>query len=369
MNGFRFLQTSDLHLDWLFEKFPPEKRKKRREELLDTYDQIIELAIKEKVEAVLIAGDLFHSPTPNYTTLAHVEKGFIQLKNAGIKVLIIPGNHDLYKEGSCYRYYTFPDNVYIFGSEEFTAYQVKEDVTVYGLPYHEKWAGERALLTLKLAEHSGVHVGMIHGTYKGVPVGEEEYSPVVPGDINRSGLNHLAMGHYHNYRDCSQRRTTACYAGSPARLSFNNLEDRIVLIVETAPDKKTVWEQKVLPSRPYRMEEYNLSEKSFGQILAELSNRVNAEECLKLVFKGIIEEDQLCEMEAMEANLQKKCFYVEVDDQLMIMPAESEPDTVKGLFVKKMKALMQKKDITPEEMRLYQEALRVGLTVLKGGHL
>ncbi|MGE5559028.1 MAG: metallophosphoesterase family protein [Bacillota bacterium] len=369
MEPFRFLQTSDLHLDWLFEKYPPVKRQERRKELLKAFNQIIEAALKNQVEAVLIAGDLFHTPTPGQATLLQVEQGFTRLKEAGIRAVIIPGNHDPCREGSCYNYHSFPDNVFIFKEEPFGVLKFRDGVTIYGIPYREQLAQERALLMLKAEPGQGVHIGLAHGTYKGVSLGEEAYAPIFPGDINKSGLTHLALGHYHNFKDCSQSKTTACYSGCPARLTFHNLEERVVLIGEARTGEKTSWQQFMLESRPYREIVCDLSCQNMAQVLAGIARQADAEACMRLVLKGTIPEDQLFSIGEIEAGLQQYFFYAEIGDEITVVPLEPEPDTVKGLFIKKINALLQDQGLSPEQRRLYQEALRIGLTALRGGRL
>ncbi len=59
------------------------------------------------------------------------------------------------------------------------------------------------------------HVGIAHGHL--VPDRTELRSSLItPDEIESSGLDYLALGHVHVFRDVSEHVTTACYSGSPS---------------------------------------------------------------------------------------------------------------------------------------------------------
>jgi DNA repair exonuclease SbcCD nuclease subunit len=40
-------------------------------------------------------------------------------------------------------------------------------------------------------------------------------------DIEKSGLDYIALGHWHSFQDFSQGATAACYAGSPEPIDMD----------------------------------------------------------------------------------------------------------------------------------------------------
>ena len=84
----RFLHIADLHLG------------KQMNDLLllddqeAVLDQIIHIANEEKVDAVLIAGDVYQRTTPQAEAMALFDRFVSQLVENGKKVFVISGNHD-----------------------------------------------------------------------------------------------------------------------------------------------------------------------------------------------------------------------------------------------------------------------------------
>ncbi len=86
---FKFLHAADIHLGY------------QQYGLVDRYDDftegfqwIIETALRERVAFLLIAGDLFEKRTLDPRTLLIAVKEFQRLKDAGIPVVAIEGNHE-----------------------------------------------------------------------------------------------------------------------------------------------------------------------------------------------------------------------------------------------------------------------------------
>ena len=70
--------------------------KDREEDFYTAFNEMVEAALRERVEAVLISGDLFDSPVPS-TTMKPFKvavEGIKRLKENGIEVFMIPGDHD-----------------------------------------------------------------------------------------------------------------------------------------------------------------------------------------------------------------------------------------------------------------------------------
>ncbi len=83
----KFIHIADLHLGaW--------KEEKLNKLLMNSFDWFIEVALKEKVDFILISGDLFNTPIPRIEIIKHVVEKFKLLNNANIKIFCIAGSHD-----------------------------------------------------------------------------------------------------------------------------------------------------------------------------------------------------------------------------------------------------------------------------------
>ncbi|HEY3272162.1 MAG TPA: DNA repair exonuclease [Methanocella sp.] len=84
-----FLHTADLHLG--YRQYDLDQRFR---DLGNSFMKVVDYAIAEKVEFVLIAGDLFNSRNINAPTYTQAHHILSRLKDAGIPCLAIAGNHD-----------------------------------------------------------------------------------------------------------------------------------------------------------------------------------------------------------------------------------------------------------------------------------
>ena len=84
----RLLHTSDWHIGRKFEEVDllPAQRQ--------FGDWFVELAISEKIDVVLLAGDIFDRATPKAEAVDLVDDILNRLKSAGIATVAISGNHD-----------------------------------------------------------------------------------------------------------------------------------------------------------------------------------------------------------------------------------------------------------------------------------
>ena len=112
MKKVKILHCADLHFDTPFRELNKQLSQKCKEELLEVFKNIIDLVIKEKVEILLIAGDVFDNLSVNKDTLLFIVDNLKRIENT--YVFISPGNHDPYNNLSFYEMINWPDNVYIF---------------------------------------------------------------------------------------------------------------------------------------------------------------------------------------------------------------------------------------------------------------
>src|SRR4051812_7879646 len=66
----------------------------RLEDFLETLDEAIDRAIAERVDAAVIAGDVYKSRDPSPTHQREFARRVLRLSRADIQVVMVPGNHD-----------------------------------------------------------------------------------------------------------------------------------------------------------------------------------------------------------------------------------------------------------------------------------
>ena len=93
----RLLHFADLHIG--VENYgrpdPATGLSTRLLDFLAVYDELVDYALRERVDAVLFAGDAYKSRDPSQTHQREFARRIAKLANAGIPVFLLTGNHDL----------------------------------------------------------------------------------------------------------------------------------------------------------------------------------------------------------------------------------------------------------------------------------
>ncbi len=88
----RFAHLSDCHIGgW--------REEKMRQLSISSFDAAVRRCIQEKVDFILIAGDLFNTSVPSIDALKMVASGMKKLQEHGICIYVIPGSHDYSPSG------------------------------------------------------------------------------------------------------------------------------------------------------------------------------------------------------------------------------------------------------------------------------
>jgi DNA repair exonuclease SbcCD nuclease subunit len=89
----RLLHVADVHLDAAYAGFGG-LAEARAAEVVNAFRRLPDAAVEARVDALVIAGDLFDGPHPNASTLSAVREVLGQFVDLCIPVFIVPGNHD-----------------------------------------------------------------------------------------------------------------------------------------------------------------------------------------------------------------------------------------------------------------------------------
>lgn len=221
----RFLAFSDLHLDAPFAQGGRDLADLRRAELRRTLRRITRLAADLGVDALLCAGDLYEHDrfTPDTVTLLKREFGAI----APIPVLISPGNHDWYGPKSLYRAAAWGENVHVFTSGDWTAWDGLDSVRIWGFAHRAPSGTPNPFEGLQVVGEA-VHLGLFHGSENSGWLWASRrddrkmaHAPFSAEQVRTAGLAHAVVGHYHQRVEGAVHT----YGGAPAPHSFGEAGD------------------------------------------------------------------------------------------------------------------------------------------------
>ncbi len=186
----------------------------RENDFYDVFDKCVDKIIEEKCDFVIHAGDLFEVAKPTPKALLRFQKAFLKLKEAGIPVYAIAGNHDsVRRKGSVPPQILFKD----LGLKLLSPNHPMDNfngILICGMPYTPKSNKSTLLEKFKLFEkEADNHIVSILVAHQGI----DKYLPFNPeleiGDLP-DNFDYYAMGHVHNYINDAYGKGRLVYPGS-----------------------------------------------------------------------------------------------------------------------------------------------------------
>jgi len=194
----RFIHTADIHLDSplqgleVYEDAPIEdiRGATRR-----AFDNLINLAIEEEVDFILIAGDLYDGDWKDYNTGLYFSNRMGRLAKAGIKAFIVSGNHDAASQLT--KTMPLPENVIFFPPKKMQSVKIDDiGVIVHGQSYSHRSVTDNLASKYPQYDSNYFNVGLLHTSLTGRE-GHEDYAPCSVDDLKSKGYDYWALGHVH----------------------------------------------------------------------------------------------------------------------------------------------------------------------------
>ncbi len=197
---FRFIHTADVHIDSpllglvRYEGAPVEAMRNATRE---AFDNLVQMAIDEKVEFVVIAGDLFDGSWKDINTGLFLVSRLTRLGEAQIPVFIIRGNHDA--ESVITKALPFPDNVRVFSARNAETFEVPGcAVVLHGRSFGRPDVAENLVPSYPPSRKGIFNIGVLHTALEGHSR-HATYAPCTVSELINKGYNYWALGHVHDF--------------------------------------------------------------------------------------------------------------------------------------------------------------------------
>jgi exonuclease SbcD len=245
---YRFVHAADIHLD-----SPLRSLALRNLDLAGLIDnatrrafvRIVDLCLEERVDALILAGDLYDGDQTSMKTARFLAEQVRRLHETGIHVFIIRGNHDALSRIT--KELTFPDSVKVFGGRA-EAVAVDRDsghfpVAIHGLSFAQTHAPESLIAKYKPVVAGAVNIGIMHTSLAGAP-GHDPYAPCSHADLHATGFQYWALGHVHK-RSIVEGACAIVMPGMPQGRDINESGAKSVTLVTILDDRSIQIEQRV----------------------------------------------------------------------------------------------------------------------------
>ena len=189
----KFSHISDTHLGLV--QYGLEERE---QDIYDSFNQAIDISIQDKVDFVIFAGDIFHTPNPSGTAILQMANALKRLKENEIESFFVLGEHDISRVRSTpipYVYHNLEFSKYV-GRGEPVYYK---DVMIVGFDKIRKnemtGLEEKFLRVESLAnDHKGHKILVLH---QGITEVNKFAGEVNSTDLPKN-FTYYAMGHLHD---------------------------------------------------------------------------------------------------------------------------------------------------------------------------
>jgi DNA repair exonuclease SbcCD nuclease subunit len=390
----RIIHTADVHLGARHDDLG-EQASAQRERQFAAFSAAIDLALAEKVDLFLIAGDLFDSNVQPKRSVERVAAELKRLADSKIRTVIVPGTHDCYDRSSIYRTYdlkalagsTADDDLVTVLTPELPSIHLKAcDVIVHGPVFPTKRAPYSPLRDLAGTPGDSPatwRIGMVHGSIAIPGKTERDDVVITTEEMAATGFDYLALGHWHSAQQAKAGGVTYAYAGAPEAVALDQDRAGKVLLVELEEiggrRSVTVQERQVGTTRFEKVEIDAANIAAQPALIETLGKKGDPNLVLDARVVGVRPDELDLNLDEIEAALAGSFLKVRVRD--VSLPALTEgtlpsPDTISGAFIRDLEARIAELEAgsatgadgrTPTaEAAELRDALRLGRLLLAG---
>ena len=362
----KIIHVADVHLDSkMLRNFDRDKAKERRHEILSTFTRMVDYAVDNEVEAILIAGDLFD--TGRVSALARNTVLDTISMHPDIDFYILRGNHD--RDNFLSENGDMPSNLKTF-TGRWSSYELDDDGLVVLTATELSKSNANSIYSTLVLDSSKLNIVMLHGQDT-VAAPKDVTEIVNVRELKNKFIDYLALGHVHSYK--SERldyRGVYCYPGCLEGRGFDEVGEHGFVLLDVDTDKKTV-SNTFIPFAKRNIYEIRVDvtgTSTTSDIISMINNEItvrNIATCnmIKLVLFGEMDVEAEKDTEYIRKNYEGTFYHVKVYDETTLKVDYEDyllDESLKGEFVR---TVMKSGDISDKDK---PEIIRMGPRAIAG---
>ena len=394
----RLLHTADVHLGARHADLG-DTAAAQRERQFAAFAASVDLALAERVDLFLVAGDLFDSNVQPRRSVERVAAELARLVRSRVRTVLIPGTHDVYDRSSVYRAYDLAalagaspgdDLLTVLTPERPWVHIGACDVVIHGPVFPTKRAPHSPLRDLASVRTPDAtwRLGLLHAAIA-IP-GRTDHDEVVitTDEIAASGLDYLALGHWHGAQVAKARGVTYAYSGAPEPVALDQDKAGKVLLVTLEQrdgekrdgekrdgEKRVTVEERVVGRTTFeRVDVDAAAVESQPALVARLRATADKDRVLDVRLIGVRPDALDLDTAEIEEGLRADFLRVRVRDTSQAPLTDGAlplPETIAGAFIRtvegRIAALEGSADTAAaREAAELRDALRLGRLLLAG---
>lgn len=191
----RLLVSADIHLGSPIRSVAlrnPDLGDRLKQASRDTFAEIIDLAISEQVDALVLAGDIFDNGYPDLKSRAFLIARLARASEAGVPTVLIRGNHDALLDHKAHG--DLGPNIHLLHKGAPTA--EIGGTAFHGLSFDAAHVAKSFLPDYPRPVPGKRNVGLMHTSLDGAQ-GHDPYAPCAERDLMAHGYDLWCLGHIH----------------------------------------------------------------------------------------------------------------------------------------------------------------------------
>ena len=394
----RLIHTADLHLDSAFSsRFSKEEAEERRQNLLMAWNRLLSYGIEKKVQAVLIAGDLFDSAVVSRSTM-EIFLSSIR-RNPDISFFYLRGNHDT--ENTFRFQENLPKNLFLF-SKGGKKYRLNEKLILAGKEYYGSTERNKDAFSGQSFwdfKEEDCNLFMLHGELtesdiryplepaSGIGVRNEEGAEqdrnaenevqdnagISLKALSRYPVHYLALGHIHKRGEGQFGSIRYAYPGCLQGRGFDEEGEKGFFYLEVNEETKEIQTEFIpIKEGEFRILELELCEEDDSlSALEKIEEKIKEEACtekdsLRILLKGEKSPEGERNLRYLERALSERFSYVEVKEESRLVLRKEDYIHEKSLKGEFLRMVSDSESLSEEEK---EKIILLGIGLLQGEEL
>lgn len=196
----KFVHAADLHIDSPLrglDRYEGAPAARLRAATRRALENLVALCIEEQALFLLLAGDVFDGGWKDFSTGLFFASQMTRLREAGIPVIIVRGNHDAASSITKSLSLRLPENVHELSSKKAETFEVAAaGACIHGQSFPQRATTEDLAARYPDAVRGAFNIGLLHTCVEGRE-GHDRYAPTSIETMRAKGYDYWALGHVH----------------------------------------------------------------------------------------------------------------------------------------------------------------------------
>ncbi len=325
----KFVHTSDWQLGMAAASIGAAGRRVR-EERLAAGERLVQCAVNEQADYLVVTGDLFES---NAVERSLVTRAAEILAAFPGPVVILPGNHDPFVPGSVWTHAVWARHSHIHLALDATPLPLP-GVTFFPCPLKESFSRRDPTAWIRADNCATPAIGLAHGNVEGLPGDAPEF-PIPRNAPARSKLDYLALGHWHSFSAYADEvgGVRMAYSGTHEQTKFGERAAGQALLIEvSARHAPPLIKQLATGRLRWITQSKGLVQKGDAErLMQELAEIPQPESTLlRLELSGWLFAEERALPDRLGAFLDERFLYARVEQE-RLLPAPDDHGWLEGI--------------------------------------